>query len=318
MPNWTKIAETIARGEFGEEWDKQKMRKAEIDSAAQRSRLLESAESRAQSAEGRTQDEFNWSKQQRPMLLEKLQNEVNAGKLSLEQAQNILDTFEASGGAKGAAERTMQEHTWKGNADQRAGEALGLERRRTGIAEEEFGLRKTDAERQGKFEDEINPYRVSAAENAADPRQKYSGDIMALRGIYEAALRNGDEETAKKMNERIDRLTMQQEAESIAWNQRRNARINPGGKDKPQGAPSAFKKSEGQPFNKKATPEIVRPSPPEQSGGKMSRFAVGDPGMWLELVRKMATYNPYDNDPESIRRKAEYDKQWLTEKNQGR
>jgi Ulp1 family protease len=187
MPNWTKIAETIARGEFGEEWDKQKMRKAEIDSAAQRSRLLESAESRAQSAEGRAQDEFGWSKQQRPMLLEDLQNKVKAGKLSVEQAQNVIETFDASGGAKGAAKRTDEDHQAKLNESKaRVSQAQNAVAMAKNENERQAALHKYQVEK-AKLEEEIGtatkPAIIEQAFDKANPRDRFDTGIGSIASV---------------------------------------------------------------------------------------------------------------------------------------
>ncbi len=121
------------------------------------------------------------------------------------------------------------------------------------------------------FEKEMQPYRIAGAERASDPREKYNAEMAAIAAHVRA---NPDmsEEDKQYWNERAKKIAGQSDAETFAWNQRRNARINPGGSNPPAGANAAFKGAKGEPFDKKTTPETVARGPSGWSGSATPRM----------------------------------------------
>lgn len=257
MPNWGKLLSAFAEGGDPAAFARVRAQKEEAINNAQRRELLASAETRAQAEEGRRASDQRFQESQRPMLMDKLNQEVEAGRLSNASAQKLLNDFDRKVKAEEAAAARDERRVGF------EGQRIGQEGQRIKIAEEAAKLNKRKTEQEMDFEGQIQPYRVAGAENASDPRQKYSSDLNALRGIYDSAVRSGDEETAAKVESSINRIMAQQEAESFAWNQRRNARIGGGAPQPLIGAAAAFKNAPKEKPDKKATPGItVAPGDP--------------------------------------------------------
>lgn len=258
MPNWGKLLSAFAEGGDPEAFARVRAQNEERVNNAQRRELLASAESRAQAGEGREAAKFNeWQGEA------DLRKRLNTAGLSKAEADAVGAQFTANN-LKNVESRAARAADREDEGLKIERERLGISRqqlandaRRLGLTEAEYLQRKKAGDQEFEFNEQINPLKIASAEAASDPRQKYSADINALGTIYSAAVRAGDEATAMAVKERIDRMAAQQEAESYAWNQRRNARIG-GGETKPAGgAAGAFKNAPKEKPNKKETPSVT-------------------------------------------------------------
>lgn len=262
MPNWGKLLSAFAEGGNPEAFARVRAQNEEKINNAQRRSLLESAEGRAQAGEGREAAKFNeWQGGA------ETRKKMDLAGLTKAEQDAIAATFTA-GNLKNVESRAARAADREDEGLKLQREQLGISRqqlaneaRRLNMTEAEYLQRKKAGDQEFEFNEKVNPYRLASAENAADPRQKYSSDLNALSSIYNAAVRNGDKETAAAMKERIDRMTAQQEAETIAWNERRNSRINPRGKAEPDGASPAWKSGvSGREWDPKAAPKVIKPN----------------------------------------------------------
>jgi hypothetical protein len=260
MANWTKIAQTMAEGDFGDDWRKARAEEQAIKSEQLRNTLAQNADTRAAAGEARTQEGYEYGKTRRGHAESMDAAALVAAGLSNEQAQAAIraqkakeDVFNLSGGAQGEANETIAERKRRASADQREGQRLGLDQQRLGIEKENAALGRKRTQQEMDFEAQIQPHRLTQAENVADPRTKYASDINALSSIYNAAVRSGDDETAAAIKERINSAIAQQEAETLAWNERRGNRRKPPS----QAAAPPAKKEEPKPAS--APPQEQKP-----------------------------------------------------------
>lgn len=151
MPNWEQIAQRIARGMYGQEWDRQDKAKQDLAESTLRMDLARSGESRA-SRRFETEEEQSAYERSRRGAKEERESVDLAGAKGRNQAQtNENDVFTARGGAAGAAKRGEDEEKRKANTDKREGTRVGYEGRRLSLAEkQEADLQKSrEVERAG-------------------------------------------------------------------------------------------------------------------------------------------------------------------------
>lgn len=105
MPNWGAIAKSIATGMYGDEVQDYLAKKQQMQLEQERFGLAKNADARAQAGESREADTYEFSKSQRPLLLKRLQQQIDSGELDFKEAQNKLAIFDAEGGVEGEVGR---------------------------------------------------------------------------------------------------------------------------------------------------------------------------------------------------------------------
>ena len=217
MPNWQDIANAIGRGMFGEEIQDYKAKKQAMAESAERMGFARDENRRAGEQAARQADEFEFSKQQRPLLLKQLQQQIDTGALSLKDAQNKLALFDAEGGVEGEATRRKQqlgreEQTHKqsmkeSNAriqSQAADQAFrqNQEKRQAELHALELEGRKLDNELAKRTQEA----RVQGINTQNDPDVKKA---QRLRALIDAAKIATDDETYQELMDEIKILAIE-------------------------------------------------------------------------------------------------------------
>lgn len=233
MPDWGKLLSAYAEGANPEMFAKARAQKEEMTNNEQRRNLLASQESRAQAGEAREAEASEYGKSRRGVKEQADALALKAAGLSNDQIEVALQKgrFDVANQAEDRAHKMSKEDA----ASKRADRGMDYEGQRVGIAEGELGLRKDREKREAEFDAQANPLRIERMESEADPRQRYSADITAMSRMYEAAVRNGNQEEAAQWQSMIEKMAMRQEEESAAWSERRRKRT--GGAAPPQGKP---------------------------------------------------------------------------------
>jgi len=105
MPDWKKFADLLGMAQYGDAVRAVEEKKRKEGIEAEQLGFQRSANQRAESAAGRQAEEFEYEKTKRPLLEKQLQQQVEAGNLTLKEAQNKLAVFDAGGGVQGEVTR---------------------------------------------------------------------------------------------------------------------------------------------------------------------------------------------------------------------
>lgn len=232
MPNWNLIADRIARGMFGQEWDRQDKAKQDLAESTLRMDLARSGEGRA-SRRFETEEEQNAYERSRRGAKEEREAAETAGVKGRNRGmEREEEVFKATGGATGAAGRLTAEEQRKASADKREGRRLGLaEKQEADIA------KSREVERTGGALRNERQAIDNAIAGIDDPSLRVLLQLKSRE--FDTLMRNTDDE--EKINaalEELKGLTSQYSANQSAV---REARRRAKGPLRPQSVYDIFR-----------------------------------------------------------------------------
>ncbi len=206
MPNWNQIAERIARGMYGQEWDRQDKAKQDLAESNLKMDLAKSGESRAARRFEDESEEIGYKRGRRGAQEEREAADLAGVRGRNTEQENQNATFTATGGAQGAATRLTAEERRKDTSSRNESTRVGYEGKRVKIAEDQAKeVNETRGIRDQLLEAELLSKRADlAVKSVADPGIAML--IKSLQAQHSDLMRAGDTENAAQVRDQLNAM----------------------------------------------------------------------------------------------------------------